>query len=70
MNDYLIIYEQGDNGGWGAYSPDVEGVIAVGASREEVEQRMSEAMVTHLEVLRERGLPTPHPRTTSGYLAA
>jgi len=70
MTDYLIIYEQGDDRGWGAYSPDVEGVIAVGASREEVEQHMREAMVTHLEVLRERGLPTPRPRTTSGYLAA
>ena len=70
MNDYLIIYEQGDDGGWGAYSPDVEGVIAVGASRREVEQRMSAAIVTHLEVLREQGLPTPRPRKTPGYLAA
>ena len=70
MNEYLIIYEQGEDGGWGAYSPDVEGVIAVGASRSEVEQRMSEAMITHIEVLREKGLPAPRPRNTPGYLAA
>ena len=70
MNDYLIIYEQGEDGGWGAYSPDVEVVIAVGSSREEVEQRMSEAMVAHLEVMRHEGVPTPVPRSTPGYLAA
>lgn len=70
MNDYLVIYEQGDDGGWGAYSPDIEGVIAVGASRDEVERRMSEAMVAHVQVLREQGLPTPRARTTPGYLAA
>lgn len=26
MNDYLIIYERAEDGGWGAHSPDVEGV--------------------------------------------
>jgi predicted RNase H-like HicB family nuclease len=70
MNDYLIIYEQGEDGGWGAYSPDVDGVVAVGASRDEVERRMSQAMTAHLVVLREEGHPTPQPRTTAGYLAA
>jgi hypothetical protein len=28
MKDYLVIYEQADGGGWGAHSPDVEGVLA------------------------------------------
>lgn len=70
MTDYLIIYEQGEDGGWGAYSPDVDGVIAVGKSRDEVEARMGEAMVAHIEVLREKGRPIPVPRTAPGYLAA
>ena len=70
MNDYLIIYEQGEEGGWGAFSPDVDGVIAVGRTRNEVERRMQEAMAAHLKVLREQGLPVPPARTTHGYLAA
>lgn len=70
MNEYLIIYEKGEDGGWGAYSPDVEGVIAVGATREEVEKRMGDAMVAHLEMLREEGLQRPVPRSTPGFLAA
>ena len=70
MTDYLVIYEQGEDGGWGAYSPDVEGVIAVGTSREEVEKRMGEAMAAHLELLRSEGSPVPLPRTSAGHLAA
>lgn len=70
MSDYLVIYEEGDDGGWGAYSPDVEGVVAVGTSHEEVELRITEALATHLEVIREQGLPAPLPRTVVGYVAA
>lgn len=70
MSDYLIIYEEGEDGSWGAFSPDVDGVIAVGRTQNEVEQRMQEAMAAHLEVLREQGLPAPPARTTHGYLAA
>ena len=28
MKDYLVIYERAEDGGWGAHSPDVEGVFA------------------------------------------
>ena len=35
-----MVYVQADDGAWGAHSPDVEGVFALGASREEVERRM------------------------------
>jgi hypothetical protein len=44
MKSYLDIYEQADDGAWGAHSPDVEGVFALGASRVEVEERISEAL--------------------------
>ena len=70
MKEYLVIYEQGDDGGWGAYSPDVDGVVALGTSREEVEQRMAEAMAAHLEYLREKGRPIPEPHTAAGHVAA
>jgi predicted RNase H-like HicB family nuclease len=54
MKQYLVIYEQADDGGWGAHSPDVEGVFALGGTRAEVEERMSEALAAHLDYLRER----------------
>ena len=70
MKDYLVIYEEGDDGGWGAYSPDIDGVIAVGTSRAEVERLMAEAMAAHLEYLREHGMPVPEPHTDAGRVAA
>ena len=70
MKQYLVIYERADDGGWGAHSPDVDGVFALGSSREEVEARMAEALAAHLEFLRGRGEPLPEPRTAAGHIAA
>lgn len=70
MKDYLVIYEQADDGGWGAHSPDVEGVFALGSTRSEVEARMAEALEAHLGHLREAGRPIPDPHTDAGRIAA
>jgi predicted RNase H-like HicB family nuclease len=67
---YLVVYEKADDGGWGAHSPDVDGVFALGSTREEAESRMAEALAAHLALLRERGEPVPEPRTEAGHLAA
>ena len=70
MKNYLVIYEQADDGAWGAHSPDVEGVFALGASRAQVEQRISEALSAHLAYLRESGRPVPDPHTDAGRVPA
>ncbi len=70
MRDYLVIYEQAEDGAWGSHSPDVEGVFALGQTREEVESRMAEALAAHLEHLRESGRPIPNPHTHAGRVAA
>jgi predicted RNase H-like HicB family nuclease len=70
LKDYLIIYEQAEDSGWGAHSPDVDGVFAVGPTREEVESRMAEALAAHLAHLRESGRPVPDPHTDAGRIAA
>jgi predicted RNase H-like HicB family nuclease len=70
MKDYLVIYEQAADGGWGAHSPDVDDVFALGETREEVEDRMAEALAAHLAHLRERGEPIPQPHTEAGRVAA
>jgi predicted RNase H-like HicB family nuclease len=62
---YTVIYEKG-NTSWGAYVPDLPGVITVGDSREEVKQLIEEAIGFHLEGLREEGLPIPTPASFAG----
>jgi predicted RNase H-like HicB family nuclease len=70
MKSYLVIYEQTEDGAWGAHSPDVEGVFALGATRAEVESRMTEALTAHLGFLRDQGRPLPEPHTEAGHVAA
>lgn len=70
MKEHLVIYEQGEDGSWGAHSPDVEGVVALGRTRDEVEARMTEALPAHIDYLRSEGLPIPEPHTHAGRVAA
>lgn len=62
MTDYVVIYERSENGGWGAYLPDIDGVVALGESRQVVERGIKEALEAHFEYAREEGevtVPTP-----------
>jgi predicted RNase H-like HicB family nuclease len=52
---YTVIYEKGSTS-WGAYVPDLPGVIAVGDSQEEAANLIQEAIEFHLEGLREAGV--------------
>lgn len=70
MTEYLIIYERGEDGEWGAYSPDLPGCVAAGESQEEVEQLMREALPDHLALMREVGEPVPEPHHLVGIIAA
>jgi predicted RNase H-like HicB family nuclease len=60
-----VIYEKGPEN-WGAYVPDLPGVITVGDSREEVEQLIQEAIAFHLAGLREEGLAVPPSSSFAG----
>jgi predicted RNase H-like HicB family nuclease len=66
MTEYVVIYERGEDGGWGAYLPDLPGVFALGESREEVEENMEEALAAHVEVMQEQGMPLPEPVHLAG----
>jgi predicted RNase H-like HicB family nuclease len=61
---YTIVIEQAD-GNYSAYAPDVPGCVATGATIEEVQQAMHEALVFHLQGRREQGLPLPQPSTVA-----
>lgn len=62
---YTVIYEQGDTS-WGAYVPDLPGVIAAGDSREEVETLIREAIEFHIEGLKAEGFAVPPPSSWAG----
>jgi predicted RNase H-like HicB family nuclease len=70
MSEYVVIYEQAEDGGWGAYMPDVPGVVALGTTRSEVAQRMREALAAYAADARERGQALPTPHHAAGTLAA
>ena len=61
MNEYLIIIEKTKTG-YSAYSPDIDGCIAVGDTKEECEISMTEALKYHIEFMLEKGYEVPKPR--------
>jgi len=68
MNRFLVIIEKAD-GNYSAYSPDLPGCIATGATQEETEERMYEAIELHIAGLREDGFPIPMSRSSAIYVA-
>jgi predicted RNase H-like HicB family nuclease len=66
-DNYLIVIEKTAKN-LSAFSPDLPGCAATGADRAEVETRMAEAIRTHLDGLREDGLPIPEPSSEVAYV--
>ncbi|GIW41306.1 MAG: HicB family protein [Candidatus Binatia bacterium] len=64
---YLIVVEKTETG-YSAYSPDLPGCVSTGATREEVEKNMGEAIEFHLEGLKQEGYEIPAPRSYSTYV--
>ena len=64
---YVIIIEKGSTS-YGAYVPDLPGCVAVGETPEEVRVLIEEAIVLHLESLREAGEVFPQPVSQSEYI--
>jgi predicted RNase H-like HicB family nuclease len=55
---YTVVYEKSSTG-WGAYPPDLPGCGATGRTLPVVKRRIREAIKSHIEGLREDGLPVP-----------
>lgn len=67
MPRFLVVIEKAPTN-YSAYSPDIPGCVATGDTREEVEQRMLEAIRLHLKGLREDNQPFPQPLAEAEYL--
>jgi predicted RNase H-like HicB family nuclease len=70
MTEYVVIYEQAEDGGWGANLPDLPGVVALGGTRHEVADRIKEALAACTEDLQQRGETLPAPHHVAGTVAA
>ena len=67
VQGYLVIIQKIETG-FSAYSPDILGCVATGASREEVEANMKAALEFHIEGLHEEGLEIPKPTSSSTHI--
>jgi predicted RNase H-like HicB family nuclease len=67
MKKYAIVVERAERN-YAAYVPDLPGCVATGATVEEAEALLREAMELHIAGLREDGLPVPAPSSVVDYL--
>ena len=67
MLQFLVVIEKASNN-YSAYSPDLPGCVATGATIEAVRENMHEAIEMHIQGLREDRLPIPEPLTVVDYV--
>jgi predicted RNase H-like HicB family nuclease len=65
---YLILVEGGSPSNYSAWSPDVPGCVAAGATIEACVREMREALTGHLDVMREHGEAPPEPTGPGVYV--
>jgi len=64
---YAIVIEKAKSN-YAAYVPDLPGCVATGATVEETERLIREAIEIHVEGLRADGLPIPEPSSRVEYV--
>ena len=66
MSEYVVVFERAEDGGWGAYLPDLPGVVALGATRDEVAERIHEAVEAYAREMASLGKSLPEPVAATG----
>jgi predicted RNase H-like HicB family nuclease len=64
---YAVVIEKAE-GNYSVYIPDLPGCVATGATVEEAEAQIREAVELHLEGLREDGSPIAQPTSRIKYI--
>lgn len=64
---YAIVIEKAGNN-YSAYVPDLPGCVATGATVEEAEAQIREAIEFHLDGMREDGTEIPRPESRVEYV--
>jgi predicted RNase H-like HicB family nuclease len=66
MRYAIVIEKAADN--FSGYVPDLPGCVATAATAEATEQRLREAIVMHIEGMKEDGIPVPRPSSQVDYV--
>jgi predicted RNase H-like HicB family nuclease len=66
---FAVVIEKAE-GNYSAYVPDLPGCVATGATVEEVEREIRDAIRLHIDGLREDALPVPQPTSIAEYVDA
>ncbi|MFZ4766150.1 MAG: type II toxin-antitoxin system HicB family antitoxin [Roseimicrobium sp.] len=64
---YAIVIERAENN-YSAYVPDLPGCVATGATIQETEKQIREAIEFHIAGLREDGVSVPQPSSWVDYV--
>jgi predicted RNase H-like HicB family nuclease len=64
---YAVVIEKAP-GNYSAYVPDLPGCVATGATPEEAQREIREAIEFHLEGMRDAGEPIPEPTSQLAYV--
>ncbi len=64
---YAVVIERAE-ANFSAYVPDLPGCVATGATLEEVEALIREAISFHIEGMQEDGTPIPPPSSVVEYV--
>jgi predicted RNase H-like HicB family nuclease len=64
---YAVVIEKAASN-FSAYVPDLPGCVATGATLAEVESEIRDAIVFHLEGMKEDGLAIPQPSSQVDYI--
>jgi predicted RNase H-like HicB family nuclease len=65
---YLILVEGGPSSNYSAWSPEVPGCVATGATIPECVSQMRQAITGHLAVMRSQGEAIPSPSGPGVYI--
>lgn len=67
MYRFLVVIEKAKNN-YSAYSPDLPGCVATGATREDAEKNMHGAINMHVQGLLEDNVPIPNAYSFAEYM--
>ncbi|MFH0988936.1 MAG: type II toxin-antitoxin system HicB family antitoxin [bacterium] len=67
MYRFLIVVEKVNNN-FSAYSPDLPGCVATGATKEETERNMHQAIELHIQGMKQDNLPVPESTSIAEYV--
>lgn len=70
MSEYVVVFERAEDSGWGAYLPDLPGVVALGSDRQEARARIQDALDAYAQEMAALGRRLPEPVAATGTIEA